>query len=175
MSSTYSMKVRKLRVTSNEAYVLCFLLIYWFLISHVLYSRVKGLWCFETHSPTFQLVGMCQFCCCGGLYSVPWQAQNCLHASLKHIRWFYGDAALLLIFAGVCEAGLSGPGRSDDPGFGHQGVGQRGLPVIHVGNHRHVSDVGLFVHDGPDLIHSEVHLSGVGWVGVNTSSSRSSF
>lgn len=34
--------------------------------------------------------------------------------------------------------------------------------MIHVGNHRHVPDVGLFVHDGPDLIHSEVHLWGVG-------------
>lgn len=30
--------------------------------------------------------------------------------------------------------------------------------MIHVGNHRHVPDVGLLVHDGPDLIHREVHL-----------------
>lgn len=30
--------------------------------------------------------------------------------------------------------------------------------MIHVGDHGHVPDVGLLVHDGPDLIHSEVHL-----------------
>lgn len=32
--------------------------------------------------------------------------------------------------------------------------------MIHVGNHGHVPDVGLLVHDGTDLIHSEVHLVG---------------
>ncbi len=84
--------------------------------------------------------------------------------SLTHIRWFDGDAALLLVFASVCEAGLSGTRRSNDPGFGHQRVRQSGLPVIHVGNHRHVPDVGLLVHDGTDLIHSEVHLV----VGLNS-------
>lgn len=78
--------------------------------------------------------------------------------SLTHIRWFDGDAALLLVFARVCEAGLSGAGWGNDPRFGHQRVGQSGLPMIHMGNHRHVPDVGLLVHDGPDLIHSEVHL-----------------
>lgn len=80
--------------------------------------------------------------------------------SRSHLRGFYGDAALLLIFARVCEAGLSSPGRGNDPRLGHQRVGQRGLPVVHVGYHRHVPDVGLLVHDGTDLIHSEVHLSG---------------
>lgn len=30
--------------------------------------------------------------------------------------------------------------------------------MINVGNHRHVSDVGLFVHDGPYLVYCEVHL-----------------
>lgn len=82
--------------------------------------------------------------------------------SPHHIRGFDGDAALLLVFARVCEAGLSGAGRCNDPRFGHQRVSQRGLPMIHVGNHGHVPDVGLLVHDGPDLIHSEVHLDGVG-------------
>lgn len=83
--------------------------------------------------------------------------------SLHHVRRFDGNAALLLVFARVCEAGLSGAGRSNDPRFGHQRVSQRGLPMIHVGNHGHVPDVGLLVHDGPDLIHSEVHLCGGWW------------
>lgn len=79
---------------------------------------------------------------------------------LNHIRWLDGDAALLLVFTRVCETGLSGTGRSNDPRLGHQGVCQRGLSMVHVGNHRHVPDVGLLVHDGTDLIHCEVHLMG---------------
>lgn len=86
--------------------------------------------------------------------------------SWSHVRGFYGDAALLLVFARVCEARLSSPGWGDDPRLGHQWVGQRGLPMVHVGYHRHVSDVGLFVHDGTDLVHSEVHLLGVDIRGV---------
>lgn len=91
-------------------------------------------------------------------------------ASPHHIRGFDGDAALLLVFARVCEAGLSGAGRCNDPRFGHQRVSQRGLPMIHVGNHGHVPDVGLLVHDGPDLIHSEVHLDGGGVIILHSSS-----
>lgn len=30
--------------------------------------------------------------------------------------------------------------------------------MIDVGDHRHVPDVGLFVHDGPYLVYREVHL-----------------
>lgn len=30
--------------------------------------------------------------------------------------------------------------------------------MIHVRNHGHVTDVGLLVHDGTDLVDSEVHL-----------------
>lgn len=30
--------------------------------------------------------------------------------------------------------------------------------MVHMGDHRHVSDVGLFVHDLADLVYSEVHL-----------------
>lgn len=30
--------------------------------------------------------------------------------------------------------------------------------MIYVRNHRHVTDVGLLVHDGTDLVHCEVHL-----------------
>lgn len=79
----------------------------------------------------------------------------------KHIRGFDGDAALLLVFTRVREARLPGARRSNDARLGHQRVSQSGLPMIHVGNHRHVPNVGLLVHDGTDLIHSEVHL-GVG-------------
>lgn len=32
--------------------------------------------------------------------------------------------------------------------------------MINVGDHRHVPDVGLFVHDGPYLVYCEVHLEG---------------
>lgn len=34
--------------------------------------------------------------------------------------------------------------------------------MIHVCNHRHVTDVGLLVHDGTDLVHCEVHLRSEG-------------
>lgn len=30
--------------------------------------------------------------------------------------------------------------------------------MIHVSDHRHVTDVGLLVHDGTDLVYGEVHL-----------------
>lgn len=30
--------------------------------------------------------------------------------------------------------------------------------MVHVRNHRHVTDVGLLVHDGTDLVDGEVHL-----------------
>lgn len=30
--------------------------------------------------------------------------------------------------------------------------------MVHVRNHRHVTNVGLFVHDGTDLVDGEVHL-----------------
>jgi hypothetical protein len=35
--------------------------------------------------------------------------------------------------------------------------------MVHVGNDRHVADVGLLVHDGPDLVYCEVHLCKGGW------------
>lgn len=89
----------------------------------------------------------------------PWTQRA---SSLNHIRWFDGDAALLLVFACVCEACFSGAGGSNDPRLGHQRVRQSGLPVIHVGDHRHVPDVGLLVHDGADLIHREVNLKAEG-------------
>lgn len=35
--------------------------------------------------------------------------------------------------------------------------------MINMGNHRHVSDVGLFIHDGPYLVYCEVHLEEEKW------------
>ncbi len=81
-----------------------------------------------------------------------------MHLIAGVLRGFDGDAALLLVFARVSEAGLSGAGGSDDSSLGHQRVGQRRLPVVHVRDHRHVTDVGLLVHDGTDLVNCEVHL-----------------
>lgn len=84
---------------------------------------------------------------------------NCAwYLSAGFLRGFDGDAALLFIFARVSEAGLSGAGRGDDPSLGHQRVGQRRFPVVHVRDHGHVTDVGLLVHDGTDLVDCEVHL-----------------
>lgn len=85
---------------------------------------------------------------------------------LEYLRGFNGDAALLLVFACVCEPRLPSPCWGDDACFTHQGVCQCGLAVIHVSDHRHVPDVGLLVHDRPDLLDREVHLGGTeqaGW------------
>lgn len=68
---------------------------------------------------------------------------------------------LLLVFPGVSEAGLPSPGRGDDTCLAHQGVRQSGLAMVHAANDRHVPDVGLLVHDGPDLVYCEVHLGRV--------------
>jgi hypothetical protein len=35
------------------------------------------------------------------------------------------------------------------------------LTVVHMGNHRHVPDVILLVHDPADLLHSELHLQNI--------------
>lgn len=32
--------------------------------------------------------------------------------------------------------------------------------MVYVRNHRHVTDVGLLVHDGTDLVDGKVHLRG---------------
>lgn len=74
------------------------------------------------------------------------------------LRGLDGDAALLLVLAGVGEPGLSGLGAGDDSGLRHQRVGQRRLAVVDVGDDGHVADVPLLVHHAPDLVYSEVHL-----------------
>eukprot|EP00043_Microstomoeca_roanoka_P011771 m.111338 g.111338 ORF g.111338 m.111338 type:complete len:377 (-) comp15293_c0_seq1:145-1275(-) len=72
-----------------------------------------------------------------------------------------GNATLLLVSTSIGEAGLTGLGTSNDTGLGHEGIGQSGLAVIDVGNHRHVTDVEPLVHDLTDLVDCEVHH---GWL-----------
>ena len=69
-----------------------------------------------------------------------------------------GDAALLLVLAGVGGPRLAGLGRGDDAGLGQERVRQGGLAVVHVGDHGHVADVVLLVHDPTDLVDREIHL-----------------
>lgn len=84
------------------------------------------------------------------LSQTPWAA--------PHLRGLDSDAAFLLILTSVSEARLPGPRGGDDARLAHEGVGERGLAVVHVSDDRHVSDVGFLVHDGTDLIYCEVHL-----------------
>ena len=81
----------------------------------------------------------------------------CSTVRVGHVRRLDGDASLLLVFTSVSEPRLPGSRPSDDPRLANQRVGQRGLPVIHVGNDGHVADVGPFVHDGTDLPQHHVH------------------
>ena len=75
-----------------------------------------------------------------------------------HLRGLDGDTSLLLILSCISGAGLASLGGSDDASLGHQGVGQGGLAVVHVGNHGHVPDVPLLVHTLSHLVYREVHL-----------------
>lgn len=70
-----------------------------------------------------------------------------------------GDAAFLLILAGVREASLASVLGGDDARLGDQRIGQRGLAVVHVRDHGHVPDVVLLVHDLTELVRREVNLS----------------
>ena len=72
-------------------------------------------------------------------------------------RGLDGNAALLLVSAGVREAGTTGGGLGDDTSLGHEGVRERGLAVVDVGDHRHVTDLRGLVHHGPHLVDGKVH------------------
>ncbi len=76
----------------------------------------------------------------------------------EYLRWLNGDAPLLFIFSGVSKSGLSCTCRSNNTGFAHQGISESRFAMVHMGDHRHVPDVGLFVHDLPNLVYREVHL-----------------
>lgn len=76
----------------------------------------------------------------------------------RYLRWLDGDTTFLFIFSCVCETGFSSPSRGNDASLRHKRVRQGWLSVVNVSNHRHVTDVGLLVHDGTDLVDCEVHL-----------------
>jgi hypothetical protein len=75
-----------------------------------------------------------------------------------HLRGLDGDAAFLLILAGVCESGFACLCASNDTGLRHERVCQCGLSVVYVRNDGHVADVPLFVHHDANLVYCEVHL-----------------
>lgn len=77
---------------------------------------------------------------------------------IENLRGFDGDASLLLVLAGVGEAGFACLGAGNNSGLGDQGVGQRRFSVIDVRDDRHVTDVPLLVHHGADFVHGKVHL-----------------
>lgn len=68
------------------------------------------------------------------------------------------DAALLLVLARVREARLARSRVRDDARLAHERVRERRLAVIDVGNHGHVTNVLLLVHETTDLVHCKVHL-----------------
>lgn len=71
---------------------------------------------------------------------------------------FDGDAAVLLILAGVGKASLSCVLCCDDTSLTYKRVRECGLPVVHVRNHGHVPDIVFPVHDFTQLLYCEVHL-----------------
>ena len=76
------------------------------------------------------------------------------------MKFKYSDLNIpcLLVLPGVGGAGLPCLGGGDDAGLSQEGVGEGGLAVVHVGDHGHVADVVLAVHDPADLVDREVHL-----------------
>ncbi len=65
-----------------------------------------------------------------------------------HTRGLDGNATLSLIRAVVGEARGAGLACGDNASLLDEGVRQRGLAVVHVRNHGHVTDVRVVVHDG---------------------------
>lgn len=74
------------------------------------------------------------------------------------LRRLDGDAAFLLVLAGVCETSFTSLRASDDTSLRHQGVSERGFSVIHMSDDGHVTDVLLFVHHGTDFVDGKVDL-----------------
>jgi hypothetical protein len=68
-----------------------------------------------------------------------------------------GNAAVLLVLAGISEAGFTSVLPSNDTSMGNQRVGEGGLAMIDMSDNAHITDVGLLVHDLTDLIDGKVH------------------
>mmetsp|Transcript_13033 Transcript_13033/g.33263 ORF Transcript_13033/g.33263 Transcript_13033/m.33263 type:complete len:703 (+) Transcript_13033:530-2638(+) len=76
-----------------------------------------------------------------------------------HASGLDGDTTLLLVGTGVGEASLTGLGQGHDPRRSDQGVSQGGLAVVDVGNHGHVTQLELVLHELAHLGDCEVrHL-----------------
>lgn len=73
-------------------------------------------------------------------------------------RGLDGDAAVLLILAGVSKARLTRVLGGDDACLRYQGIGKGRLAVVHVRDHGHVAYVVLLVHDLTELVRREVNL-----------------
>ena len=73
-----------------------------------------------------------------------------------HTSGLDGNAALLLVFTSVGEAGVASSLAGNDTGFCDEGVGKGALAVVDVSNDRHVADVIRMIHDLADLIDGEV-------------------
>jgi hypothetical protein len=72
-----------------------------------------------------------------------------------------GNTTLLLVGTGVHETGITSPSSGNNTGTLDQRVTEGGLSVIDVSNDRHVTDVGLAVHQAAELFDSEVdHFGG---------------
>mmetsp|Transcript_65773 Transcript_65773/g.146809 ORF Transcript_65773/g.146809 Transcript_65773/m.146809 type:complete len:343 (-) Transcript_65773:41-1069(-) len=67
-----------------------------------------------------------------------------------------GNAAVLLILAGVGQAGVASGRSGDDTSRSDERVGKGGFAVINVGNHRHVTDVVRLLLNGLQLIDGKI-------------------
>jgi hypothetical protein len=65
------------------------------------------------------------------------------------------DASLLLVLAGVGGPRIASLRGGDNAGLREEGVGQRRLAVVDVGDDGHVTDVRRLVHQGADLFDGE--------------------
>ena len=68
-----------------------------------------------------------------------------------------GNASVLLVLAGVREAGVAGGLGADNAGLRDKAVGKRRLAVVDVGDDGDVPDVDRKVHHHAHLVYGKVH------------------
>ena len=78
--------------------------------------------------------------------------------SREYSRGLNGDSPLLFISSRISGSLPTGLGTGDDPSLTQQGVSQSGLAVVHVGDHRHVTDVMPLAHNGVEFVDTAHHL-----------------
>lgn len=74
------------------------------------------------------------------------------------IRGLDGNASLPFILSCIRKPHFSSLRASDDSSLADQRIRKRRLSMIDMGNHGHVTDILLLVHDLTDLVYCEVHL-----------------